>query len=136
MGFLNLNGLEHYKGLTYDKMCDNIAPAFSASQTYAVDDYVMHGGVLYRCICAVTAPGPWNAGNWVKYRIMTGPSYPVYGVEWDYSQASPALTRTDDAVGFPAPVPATSLDGSGSSPFDSVMPWAGMKRTRQTPPPS
>lgn len=51
----------------------------------------------------------------------------VYGVEWDYSQPSPALTRTGDAAGFTDPVPATSLTGTGSSPFDNIMPWAGMR---------
>lgn len=50
-----------------------------------------------------------------------------YGVEWDYSNPSPALTRTGDAVGFADPIPATSLVGVGSSPFDNIMPWSGMK---------
>ena len=50
-----------------------------------------------------------------------------FGVEWDYSAPSPALTRTGDAVGFADPVPATTLTEVGSSPFDNIMPWAGMK---------
>lgn len=52
----------------------------------------------------------------------------AYGVEWDYSNSSPALTRKGLAAAFADPVPATSRAGSGSSPFDSIMPWAGMKR--------
>jgi hypothetical protein len=51
-----------------------------------------------------------------------------YSVEWDYTQSSPALTRTGLAAGFSDPVPATSLTAAGSSPFDNVMPWAGMKK--------
>lgn len=51
-----------------------------------------------------------------------------YGVEWDYSNPSPVLTRIGDAAGFSDPAPATSLTGTGSSPFDRIMPWAGMKR--------
>ena len=51
-----------------------------------------------------------------------------YGVEWDYSQPAATLTRTLDAAEFGNPVPATALDAVGSSPFDKIMPWAGMKR--------
>lgn len=53
------------------------------------------------------------------------PHIPVYGAEWDGS-SNPAWTRTDDAVGFVDPNP--SVGGStGSSPFDNIMPWAGMQ---------
>lgn len=49
----------------------------------------------------------------------------IYGVEWGGS-SNPAWTRTDDAVGFVDPNP--SVNGStGSSPFDNIMPWAGMQ---------
>lgn len=50
-----------------------------------------------------------------------------FGIEWNYSAPSPALTRTGDAVGFADPVPATTLTEVGSSPFDNIMPWAGMR---------
>lgn len=50
----------------------------------------------------------------------------IYGVEWDGS-ASTKLARTDAAALFTDPVPAVN-NGTGSSPFDSIMPWAGMKR--------
>lgn len=53
---------------------------------------------------------------------------PWYGVDWFYSGTSPQLTRIGSAANFSDPQPATSLNGSGSSPFDSIMPWAGMKR--------
>ena len=51
----------------------------------------------------------------------------AYGVEWDYSQTSPALTRKGLAASFSAPSPATSVSGSGSSPFDTIAPWKDMK---------
>jgi len=51
----------------------------------------------------------------------------AYGVEWDYSQSSPQLTRKGLAASFADPVPATSVSGTGSSPFDNIQPWAGMK---------
>ena len=52
----------------------------------------------------------------------------AYGVEWNYSQTSPQLTRKGLAASFADPVPAEGVSGNGSSPFDSIMPWAGMKR--------
>lgn len=52
----------------------------------------------------------------------------TYGVEWDYSKTNSKLTRIEASAGFSAPAPATSLDAVGSSPFDNIMPWAGMKR--------
>ena len=50
----------------------------------------------------------------------------IYGVSWDKS-SSTLLTRTDDAANFSNPDPYVN-DGvhSGSSPFDALMPWAGM----------
>ena len=50
----------------------------------------------------------------------------IYGVEWDGS-ATTKWTRTDAAAGFVDPVPAVN-NGTGSSPFDDIMPWAGMVR--------
>lgn len=52
----------------------------------------------------------------------------AYGVEWDYSNSSPILTRKGLSANFADPSPATSLAGTGSSPFDNIQPWAGMKR--------
>lgn len=52
----------------------------------------------------------------------------AWGVEWDYSQSSPALTRKGLAASVVSVTPATSNSTVGDSPFDDVMPWAGMKR--------
>ncbi|MBR6889993.1 MAG: CotH kinase family protein [Clostridia bacterium] len=52
----------------------------------------------------------------------------AYGVEWDYSGSGTTLTRKGLAASFANPAPATDLASSGSSPFDSIQPWAGMKR--------
>lgn len=55
----------------------------------------------------------------------------IYGVEWDWENGNSSKgVRTDAAVGFGDPSPAVS-SGTGSSPFDGLMPWAGMvKETR------
>ena len=50
----------------------------------------------------------------------------IYGVQWDGTSTT-ALSRTDAADGFTDPVPAVS-NGTGSSPFDNLLPWSGMTR--------
>ena len=52
------------------------------------------------------------------------PTINIYGAEWD-GGSNPKWTRTDAAADFPDPSPAVS-NGNGSSPFDDIMPWAGM----------
>lgn len=49
----------------------------------------------------------------------------IYGAEWDGTSTS-AWIRTDSAIGFKAPDPAVN-NGTGSSPFDNIMPWSGMQ---------
>lgn len=51
----------------------------------------------------------------------------VYGVEWD-ATASTKLTRTDAATGLADPVPYISGATTYNSPFDNVLPWAGMTK--------
>ena len=51
-----------------------------------------------------------------------------YGVEWSYSDSLTTLTRTGYAALFSDPSPATTLNGSGTSPFDTIAPWKNMKR--------
>ena len=72
-----------------------------------------------------------NYGNDVKIESLTS----VFGVSWDSSQPSTALTRLTKANDpnklvtvdiTTEPVPAVGT-GSGSSPFDSYMPWMGME---------
>lgn len=58
--------------------------------------------------------------------ITTG----IYGAEWA-GTSSPIWTRTDDAALFSDPSPAVN-NGDGSSPFDTIMPWAGMVREERT----
>ena len=52
----------------------------------------------------------------------------VYGVEWNCGSSATKLTRFGDSKDFVAPSPATELEKAGSSPFDALMPWAGMKK--------
>lgn len=72
-----------------------------------------------------------NYGKYVKIESLTS----VFGVSWDRSNPSTALTRLTKANDpnklvtvdiTTEPVPAVGT-GSGSSPFDSYMPWMGME---------
>lgn len=72
-----------------------------------------------------------NYGKDVKIESLTS----VFGVSWDSSQPSTALTRLTKANDpnklvtvdiTTEPVPAVGT-GSGSSPFDNYMPWMGME---------
>ena len=53
------------------------------------------------------------------------PTMNIYGAEWD-GRSNPKWTRTDAAANFADPSPAVN-NGNGSSPFDDIMPWAGME---------
>lgn len=45
------------------------ASAYSSSATYAVGDYVFHGGALYRCITAITTAEAWTAAHWTEVAL-------------------------------------------------------------------
>ena len=56
------------------------------------------------------------------------PPPPVYGVDFTNMATTSKCIRTDDAANFTDPQPAIA-GGTGSSPFDNIMPWAGMVRS-------
>lgn len=48
----------------------SIAPTFSDSETYAVGDYVVHEGLLYKCATAVETSGSWTGNtNWTEATV-------------------------------------------------------------------
>ena len=52
----------------------------------------------------------------------------IYGAEWA-GTSDPSWVRTDAAVGFANPNPYYSgMSTTPSSPFDNIMPWAGMQK--------
>lgn len=86
------------------------------------------GTVLTASNTSVTVT--YTEGTITKTASQSITVIPVYGVEWDGSSSS-AFTRTDAAANFTDPVPQMS-NGSGgwtegSSPFDAILPWAGME---------
>lgn len=48
----------------------SLGNAFSDTSTYSVDDYVVYNNILYKCIVAVTVPGPWSGTlNWERASV-------------------------------------------------------------------
>ena len=64
--------------------------------------------------------------NEVKQYSLELVYWGIYGVLWD-GTSSTTWSRTDDAANFTNPVPAVG-NGTGSSPFDTILPWKGMQK--------
>ena len=85
-------------------------------------------GPLEEGTTSVTVRFSWGGETAETSQTVTVKSAQIYGVEWDWTNGGPTKgSRTDDAAGFTDPVPAVN-NGTGSSPFDDIMPWAGMVR--------
>ena len=54
-----------------DTAVANAAPEYVHGTQYAVGDYALHNGALYRCTTAITAAEQWTAGHWTLAKIMT-----------------------------------------------------------------
>lgn len=50
----------------------SMAATFSDTSTYSVGNYVIYNNILYKCIVAVTVPGPWSGTlNWERASISS-----------------------------------------------------------------
>lgn len=68
------NNLDDQDSTIHDAFL-NMAPPFSESSTYAVDDIVLYGTGLYKCHTAVVTPGSWTSStNWQVYKLSEGGS--------------------------------------------------------------
>jgi hypothetical protein len=74
---------------------EGIAPAFSASSTYAVGDYVTHEGVLYKCTTAVSTAGAWNAANWTSVAVTNEMGS---GLRYSFASPTPTVSGTSATV--------------------------------------
>lgn len=45
------------------------APDYSSSATYAVGDFVIYNGKLYRCTTAISTAEVWTAGHWAETKM-------------------------------------------------------------------
>lgn len=66
------NNLDDQDSTIHDAFL-NMAPPFSESSTYAVDDIVLYGTGLYKCHTAVVTPGSWTGStNWQVHKLSEG----------------------------------------------------------------
>ena len=65
----------------------SFAPEYSASSTYAVGEYVVYDGYLWRCTTAITETESWTAAHWKKVPLAS-----------DVSDLKSALDTTDNAL--------------------------------------
>lgn len=72
-----------------------------------------------------TATDSCGKSTTVDRELVVAEPVHIYGAEWDGS-SSPVWTRTDESANFANPSPAVN-NGTGSSPFDDLMPWSGMQ---------
>lgn len=81
------------------KLEADLAPAYSTSATYAVGDYCIYQGQLYRCTTAITTAEAWTSGHWSAVALGD-----------DTSDLRSALTSFEDEVKGTG-VNIDSLDG-------------------------
>ena len=93
---------------------------------YSVNGYedatVDFDTVYYYRAFPYTTDDLFTEGSYVSEEIENAQ---IYGAEWVINSATP-WTRTDAAADFTDPNPAIN-NGTGSSPFDNIMPWRGMQ---------
>ena len=88
------------KGVMYgggDCANQNLAPEFSESSTYAVDDYVIYQDDLYQCTTAVSTAGSWDNTKWTRTQItdeMGGSSVSALEDLTDVDITNPAANDT------------------------------------------
>lgn len=73
-----------------------VAPAYDASKTYAVGDFVMHDSNLYKCTTAITTAEAWTAARWTQV-VMSGE---VTDLKSDLSDIGGALDEPKDSSDF------------------------------------
>lgn len=71
--FLDENGLAVVKSTLDEQYADQalIADAYSATSTYAVGDYCIHEGKLYKCNTAIGTAEAWTAAHWTAVKVTS-----------------------------------------------------------------
>lgn len=57
------------EGTSYQFFTPQLAAEYSAANTYALGDYCVRQGQLYRCTTAITTAETWNAAHWTAVYI-------------------------------------------------------------------
>lgn len=70
----------------------NLAANYSTSAAYAVGDYCIKDGTLYRCTTAITSGENWNSAHWTAAKI--GPD--VSALKSAFINTTPTVANDDD----------------------------------------
>lgn len=65
---VSLNGTAY--DITDAIVRSSVANEYSASATYAVGDYCIKDGVVYKCNTAISTAETWNASHWTEVKVM------------------------------------------------------------------
>lgn len=100
MPLIDLNGLGYFKG----KENAMVAGNYSASNTYAVGDYVYYSGTLYRCTTAITTAEAWTAAHWTAAKLaedLTSQSEKIDKLKRDFATEQNAINTYGHGVIIP-----------------------------------
>lgn len=97
-------------GMMKEYISPDIAPQYSASSTYAVGEYVIYNGSLYRCKTAITTAESWTASHWEIASIGNS----LFSVICDERQDSYIVNTGDDynLFFFDSALKGVDLDGN------------------------
>lgn len=129
---ISLNATTTYADVTITTNSDGALSVESSDPTVAAVGSIVNGVFRVTADEAGTATVTVTLAATTNYTAGTATAsvtvkyVTIYGAEWD-GTSDPAWTRTDAAELFTDPNPAVN-NGNGSSPFDTIMPWAGMVR--------
>lgn len=73
MAYFPLNDNAKISGISnsLNNVCDSISDAYDSTQTYAVGDYCVYDGQLYRCITAISTAETFDVTKWVATNVMS-----------------------------------------------------------------
>ena len=130
-------GITEYYGETQRTTTEKtiiVAPS-KVGMSYSGASYLVHSdAVMGNATAADVRQGKtFTSGSGIAQTGSLVVPSTIYGATWA-GGSSPAWTRTDAAANFSDPNPYYSgMATTPSSPFDSIMPWAGIRRVTGYP---
>ena len=97
-------------------VASHTAAVYDSTKTYAVGDYVVYDGALYKCTTAVTTAEEWTAAHWTETTVgeeLTGLQNQLDEAERQIDAVSIKDTATGAIASFP--------DGADNMPLKSLV---------------
>lgn len=117
-------------GETFDPSGMVVTATFSNGEQLQPANYqVAPSGPLTAETSQIGISYTWDGVTKTAYQAISMVAN-IYGIQWDGTKTT-RWTRTDDSANFTDPQPAIN-NGTGSSPFDNLMPWSGMVKENRS----